>query len=163
MPALGVGDARTLGTLWYTYAMAKWPASYDKFSHRCFSLLLVFSRSTLFFLYGTFLNTFLSINSPQSINHGLHLRLIWTQRLHLSHSTLLCKTPITDHYLSIGCFQQLLLERPQKTSESSWWQNLIAKAKVHRWLVDHHAPIRVIQIVTPASEVWHNTLNQAMG
>ena len=56
------------------------------------------SFSPFFFLLP---QVFPFINFSQSINHDLHLRLIQTLCLHLSHSIPLHKTLTVDHYLGI--------------------------------------------------------------
>ena len=43
----------------------------------------------------------------ETINYDLHLRIIQTLCLHLSHSTLLHKILTVNHYVCIEYFQQL--------------------------------------------------------
>ena len=77
----------------YTYALAKGHAGYEKvfttYFYRYFLPILSLPPFYQFFI----------------INHGLHLRLIQTLRLHLSRSTRLRETLTADHCFRIEYFQ----------------------------------------------------------
>ena len=78
-------------------------ASYEIFLHTCFlSFLLVFSASFFFFHSTSFLKTFISINSTQSIN-DFYL-VIPTLCLHFSHQTPQPKSLTADQYRRLEYF-----------------------------------------------------------
>ena len=91
MVALGVGDARTLRPQLYAYASAKWRTSYEKLLRPCVSFLPVLISFYSFLPVHIFPQVF-PFHRVITINHDLHLRLIQTLCLHLSHSTLPRKT-----------------------------------------------------------------------
>lgn len=91
------------GSTWCERCLHLKAAVDEEFLQPSFSFFLAFSCFTPFFLFTTFLESFLSINS--SINRDFYPPLIKTLCRHLSRSAPLHKTPTVDHYLLINYLQ----------------------------------------------------------
>ena len=101
------GCARTTRPQWYAYALVNDAQATQVVCtllsvSLCFPSALSLSPPFLFPLHFQVFS-FLQLNT---INYDLHLRIIQTLCLHLSHSTPLRKTLTVNHYLRIEYFQR---------------------------------------------------------
>ena len=103
-----VGCASTARPYWYVYALVNAGKAIQIFTPMFVSLcfLSVFRFRLLLSFYLTFSSSF-SFLQHNTINYGLHLRMMQTFCLHFSRPTPLRKTLTVSHYLRNEYFQHL--------------------------------------------------------